>query len=203
MPRTLDVRNYLDPLYTYVHQYTRLKKEELMQLLPFLEIRHFEKKELILHAGEIDNYFNIVMKGMVRKYISLGGSREVTLQLATEGHFIHSEMSFNTRKPSELCLQAVEQSILVRVEQVRLEEIMHTFSWGEATGRMLVARMTAGKEQRMYNMRMKSTKQRFLEYVEKHPQMMRRVPQHILASYLNINPQTFSRLKRLLRDKFV
>lgn len=190
-------------MYTYVHQYTRLKKEELMQLLPFLEIRHFEKKELILHAGEIDNYFNIVMKGMVRKYISLGGSREVTLQLATEGHFIHSEMSFNTRKPSELCLQAVEQSILVRVEQVRLEEIMHTFSWGEATGRMLVARMTAGKEQRMYNMRMKSTKQRFLEYVEKHPQMMRRVPQHILASYLNINPQTFSRLKRLLRDKFV
>lgn len=202
MPRTLDVRNYLDPLYTYVHQHTQLKKDELMQLLPFLEIRHFEKKELILHAGEIDNYFNIVMKGMVRKYISLGGSREVTLQLATEGHFIHSEMSFNTRSPSELCLQAVEQSILVRVEHARLEEIMHTFSWGEATGRMLVARMTAGKEQRMYNMRMKSAKQRFLEYVEKHPQMMRRVPQHVLASYLNINPQTFSRLKRLLRDKF-
>jgi CRP-like cAMP-binding protein len=202
MPRTLDVRNYLDPLYTYVHQYTQLKKEELMQLLPFLEIRHFEKKELILHAGEIDNYFNIVMKGMVRKYISLGGSREVTLQLATEGHFIHSEMSFNTRTPSELCLQAVEQSILVRVEHARLEEIMHTFNWGEAKGRMLVVRMTACKEQRMYNMRMKSAKQRFLEYVEKHPQMMRRVPQHILASYLNINPQTFSRLKRLLRDKF-
>lgn len=202
MPRTLDVRNYFDALYSHVHPYTQLKKEELMQLLPFLEIKHFEKKEIILHAGEIDNYFNIVMKGMVRKYTSLGGNREVTLQLATEGHFIHSEMSFNTRMPSELCLQAVEQSILVRIGHARLEEMFQTLTWGEAIGRKLVTRLTAGKEQRMYNMRMKSAKERFLEYVEKHPQMMRRVPQHVLASYLNINPQTFSRLKRLLRDKF-
>jgi CRP-like cAMP-binding protein len=201
MPRILDVRNYFDPLFTYVHRYTQLRKEELLQVLPLLEIRLYEKKEMVLSAGEIDNYLNIVMKGMVRKFVVLGKNREVTLQLATEGHFIQSEISFNTRTPSELCLQAVEQSILVRLEHSRLEHIMRSYHWAETVGRLLVTYLAAGKERRLCNVRMKSARERFLEYVDKHPQMMRRVPQNVLASYLNINPQTFSRLKRMLRDR--
>lgn len=201
MPRILEVKNYFDPLFTYVHRYTQLRKEELMQLLPFLDIRLYEKKEMILSAGEIDSYLNIVMKGMARKYIVLGKNREVTLQLATEGHFIQSEISFNTRTPSDLCLQAVEQSVIVRMEHSNLEMIMRNYHWAEEMGRLLVVQLAAGKERRLYNVRMKSARERFLEYVEKHPQMMRRVPQNVLASYLNINPQTFSRLKRLLKGK--
>jgi CRP-like cAMP-binding protein len=203
MSRILDVKNYFDPLYTYVHRYTQLRKEELVQLLPFLEIKLFEKKEMILSAGEIDNYLNIVVKGMARKFIVLEKKREVTLQLATEGHFIQSEVSFNTRTPSELALQAVEQTILVRIEHDKLESIMRSFHWAETVGRLLVIELAAGKEGRLYNVRMKSAKQRFLDYVEKHPKMMKRVPQNVLASYLNMKPETLSRLKRSLLNKSI
>lgn len=203
MSRNLDVKNYFDPLFTYVHRYTKLRKEELMQLLPYLEIRLYEKKDMILYAGEIDNHLNIVVKGMARKYIVLPKKREITLQLATEGHFIHSETSFNTRMPSELNLQAVEQTILVRIGQHQLETIMLSFPWAETAGRLLVMELAAAKEQRLYNVRMKSARQRFLDYMSKHPQMMRRVPQNVLASYLNMKPETLSRLKRSLKDKLV
>ena len=202
MSRTIDVKNYLDPLFTYVHRYTQMRKDELMQLLPFLEIKLFEKKEMILAAGEIDNYFNIVVKGMARKYLSLPKKREVTLQLATEGHFIHSEMSFNTRRPSELSVQAVEQTILVRIDHQKLETIMLSFPWAETIGRLLVIELAAAREKRQYNVRMKSARQRFLDYAANHPQMMRRVPMNVLASYLNMKPETLSRLKRSVKDKY-
>ncbi|WP_164735438.1 Crp/Fnr family transcriptional regulator [Pseudoflavitalea rhizosphaerae] len=202
MSRSIDVRNYLDPLFTYVHRYTQLRKDELLQLLPFLEIKLYEKKEMILFAGEIDNYLNIVVKGMARKYISLPKKREVTLQLATEGHFIQSEVSFNTRRPSELSVQAVEQTILVRIEHRKLETIMLSFPWAENIGRLLVIELAGAREKRQYNVRMKSARQRFLDYRTNHPQMMRRVPMNVLASYLNMKPETLSRLKRSVKDKF-
>lgn len=197
MARIIEVRNYFDPLFSYLHRYTQLRKEELLQVVPFLEISMFEKKSIILHEGEIDNYLNIVMKGMVRKYIVLS-KKEVTLQLATEGHLVHSEISFNTRTPSEVWLQAVEPSILVRVDHIKLETIMQQYPWAETIGRLLVTKLAASKERRLYNIRMKTPRQRFIEYVERHPHMLQRVPQNILASYLNINPATFSRLKHLL-----
>lgn len=201
MARNLDVKNYLDPFYSYLHQYTQLRKDEVLQLLPYMEIKLFEKKAMILNEGEVDHYFNIVMKGIVRKYIALPKNREVTLQLATEGHFIQSERSFHSRAPSELSIQAVEQSVLIRLEWRKMEELMKTFYWAESMSRLLVTYLAAAKEQRQFNIRMKSAKERFLDYAEKHPQMMRRVPQNILASYLNINPQTFSRLKHFMKDR--
>jgi signal-transduction protein with cAMP-binding, CBS, and nucleotidyltransferase domain len=204
MPRSLDVKNYSDPLYTYVHRYTQLRKEELNQVLPFLEIRLFEKKEMILEAGQIENYLNIVVKGMARKYIVQGDKkREITLQLATEGHFIHSEISFSTRMPSELCVQAVEQTILIRIENNNADRVLRNFHWAETVGRLLTVHLVASKERRLYDLRMKSPKQRLQEMAVHQPNFLRRVPQNILATWLNIKPETLSRLKKTLREKSV
>src|SRR5258707_3016700 len=93
----------MDPVSLgYVQQYRAqfmpLTMEELRQLLSYCELRQFDKKKIILHKGEIDNYLSIVVSGVVRKYIHVGKT-EQTLQLATEGHVINSEISFLKREP--------------------------------------------------------------------------------------------------------
>ncbi len=200
MARMLDVRNYIEPFYQYIDRMVEVKKEHVHQVIPFLDIKLFEKKAIILQQGEIDNYLNLVMKGMVRKYIPLKNNRQVTLQLATEGHFIQSDISFNVRSPSEVVMEAVESSIVIRMHYNKMNELFQKYPWSEEMARMLATQMAIKKDHRHYNLLKKAPRDRFLDYLAKNPHMLQRTPQKILASYLNIKPETFSRLKHLIRD---
>src|ERR1044071_9440677 len=94
-----NAKNYYDDLYGYLQRFVKITRPDFNQLVPWFEVRAFNKKTIILQQGEIENYLSMVVKGVVRKYIK-SGRGEVTLQLATEGHIIQSEISFHHRVPS-------------------------------------------------------------------------------------------------------
>jgi hypothetical protein len=71
----------------------------------------------------------------------------------------------------------------------------------ERLGRLLISELFVKKDSRYFDQLNKNTRERFLEYIRTHPQMMQRVPQKYIASYLNIKPETFSRLKHLIKLK--
>ncbi len=73
----------------------------------------------------------------------------------------------------------------------------------ERLGRLMISDLFIKSDNRYFNQLRKSTRERFLEYVRNHPDMVQRVPQKHLASFLNIKPETFSRLKHLTRGKIV
>src|SRR3954469_6230964 len=94
----------IEKIHQYFNRFLFISKEEFDQLLPYFEIREFAKKERIVNVGEIDSYFNIILKGLVRKY-TMVGKKDVTLQLSLEGQMIHSEISFNTQTPSHTIVE--------------------------------------------------------------------------------------------------
>lgn len=196
-----DINNYLDFLFLYLHQrFSQISREDFEMLKPFFELRRYSKKTIVLEEGEVENYLSIVVEGLVRKYVKATKS-EVTIQLATEGHIIQSEISFHERSPSKVILETIEPSILISMSydhvQLALEKIPHA----EALGRSIITQMFVKKDIRYLTQLKKTTREKFLDYVNNHPHMLQRVPQKILASYLNIKPETFSRLKHLIRKK--
>jgi CRP-like cAMP-binding protein len=150
--------------------------------------------------GQVDDYLNVVAQGLVRKYV-VTGKNEVTIQLATEGHIIQSEISFHTRQPSQVILETIESTDLISMTYDSVQEILATIPIAESLGRALITQMFIKKDTRYFNQLGQSTRQKFLSYVNNHPHMLQRVPQKILASYLNIKPETFSRLKHLIRSQ--
>lgn len=177
-----------------------LSKETFEQLKGFFVVRDFPKKTIITKTGEVEDYFNVVAKGVVRKYI-VADKREVTLQLATEGHLVHAEISFNTRRPSDCYIETIEPTILISLSYQQLQTIYEKFPEVEKLGRLIIADMFIRKDRRdMFQLR-HSTRERFIHYMRNHPDMLQRIPQKYLASYLNIKPETFSRLKHLLKHK--
>jgi len=192
----------IDPVYfeyaqKYLGRFMPITKEELFDLLQYCEIRKFDKRKIIVHIGEVDNYLNLVVKGVIRKYLPVKRD-EAILQLATEGHVVQSEISFLTKSPSMVVLETLEPTILVSLTYDKMEEALDKFSKGERLGRMILQGMLIKKDENRYNRLLKSTRERFFEYIEQHPHMLQRVPQKYLASYLQIKPETFSRLKALL-----
>lgn len=187
----------LEYITKYLQRFMHLSKDDVKLLMQYCELRQFDKKTMLLKEGETDNYLSIVVKGLVRKYIRVK-KNEVILQLATEGHVVHSETSFLTRTPSVVELETLEPTTLISMRYDRMQEALEKYPGGEQLGRLILTRMYIKKDERKYERATKTMRERFLTYVEKHPHMLQRVPQKYLASYLNIKPETFSRLKHLV-----
>lgn len=193
-----DINQYAGYILKFIQQYINISEQVFNQFLPFFEARTFAKREEVLRYGQTDDYLNLVVKGLVRKYV-LVGKNEKTLQLAIEGKVIQSEISFHKRVPSTVILEALEPTVLVSMRYDKVQAVLEAIPVAEQIGREMMTYMFIRKDARYFAQVNHTTRQRFLHYVKNHPQMMQRVPQKILASYLEIKPETFSRLKHLLK----
>lgn len=195
---TTDVREYAGYVFTFIQQYISLNEHDFNRFLPYLEVRKFNKREQVLKYGETDDYLSLVVKGLVRKYV-LVGKNEKTLQLAVEGKLVQSEISFHRRIPSTLIIEALEDTVLVSIRYDKVQEMLAAIPEAEQIARQMITYLFVRKDTRYFTQLNNTTRQRFLYYLKQHPQMLQRVPQKILASYLEIKPETFSRLKHLLK----
>lgn len=192
----------LKKVYAYLTKLTPLTQEEFDQVLTVCTIRKFDRRTCITNKGDIDNYINIVLEGVARKFIT-AGKKEVTQQLATEGHIVYSEISFNARQPSPVIIEALEPITLLSITYDALQQLYKDLPQLERLARLLITDLFIKKDNRDFLYLSKTTSERFLDYVQSHPHILQRVPQKYIASYLNIKPETFSRLKHLLQKKKV
>ena len=198
MTNLIDINpSLIEYAHRYLQRFMTITIDELKMLLSYCEVRQVEKRTILVKEGEVDNYLNMVVKGLVMKYVRVKKS-DMILQLATEGHVIHSEISFLTRSPSLVFVEALEPTIMVSLTYDKMEEALDKFPQGERLGRLILTGMYVKKEESRYNRLLKSARERFLDYLNAHPHMLQRVPQKYLAPYLNRKPETFSRRKHLV-----
>ena len=187
-------------LHDYLNKFVKLTNEEFEQsILPVIQIRKFDKKELITTAGEVENYFNFIIKGLARKYY-LKGRIEYNTQISFEGHMILSQESFHSRKPSEYFVEAIEPTTVLSITHDDLEKIYASSHRMEHLARLLITYAMVIKDRWQIQLVKMTARERFLNFVTRNPELMQRVPQKYLASYLNIKAETFSRFKHLIRN---
>jgi CRP-like cAMP-binding protein len=185
--------------FDYLNKFIDLSDQEYQQyLLPYIKVRRFVKKEPITRANEVENYFNFILRGMVRKYYKKGKD-EINTQISFEGHIIHSQESFHSRTPSEYNVEAIEATTFVSITYDDLEKIYDSSKKMEHLGRLIITHTMVIKDRWQMELVKHSPRERFIHFVNKNPELLQRVPQKFLASYLNIKPETFSRFKHLVR----
>ncbi len=183
----------------YLKRFTDLTDAEFNQhLLPVCKVRRFGKKEVITKAGEVENHINFIVRGLVRKYYKKG-HHEINTQISMEGHLILSQESFHGRTPSDYTIETIESSTLVSISYEDLERVYQHSHKMEHLGRLIVTFAMIIKDNWQMQMVKMTPRERFLNFVTKNPELMQRVPQKYLASYLNIKPETFSRFKHLIK----
>lgn len=187
-------------LFNFLNKFISLSQEEYDQYLaPYIKIRHFAKKEIISHEGEIEHYFNFIVKGLARKFYRKG-RQEINTQISFEGHIIHSQESFHNRIPSEYVIEAVEPVTLASISFDDLENVFALSQKMEHLGRLVLIAILVLKDRRQSQLLMLTPRERFIRFVSRHSELLQRVPQKYLASYLNIKPETFSRFKHLVKS---
>lgn len=184
----------------FLNKFIPISQEEYDRLiLPCVITRRFDKKSIITFAGEIENFMNFIDKGLVRKYYKRE-NEEINTQISYEGHIIHAQESFHSRTPSEYTIEAIEPVELTSITFECLENIYSSSEKMQQLGRLVITTTMVLKDKWQSQLVKLSPRERFIKFVTKHPELMQRVPQKYLASYLNIKPETFSRFKHMVRD---
>ncbi len=181
----------------FLRQFVAISDDEVKNfLLPVVILRKFKKRELITQAGEVENFINYIEQGLVLKYYKQGDEEKV-VQVSIEGHLVSCEESLYTRNPSEFYLEAVEPTTLISISYEDLERVFASSHNFERLGRLVVTYIMVLKGNWQTNLIKQSPRERFLNFFENYPEILQRVPQKYLASYLNIQPETFSRGRQL------
>jgi CRP-like cAMP-binding protein len=187
-------------LQKYIDQFIDLPVEELEALINSIEVRSVDKKVRLTDINETEKYLYFVIKGLARKFF-YKGKEEVITQIAKEGELISSSVSYFSGLPSGYVIETIEPTTFYSLHHDRAEQLYSRYPKLERLSRLVITELFLQKEVWELERIRYSTKERFLRFMTDNPELFQRVPQKYLASYLNIKPETFSRLKHLLRTK--
>lgn len=153
-------------------------------------------KEKLIDEGEKEDHVYFVSKGIFRKYFRKG-DEEIVTGFFREGDVCQSAVSYFTGLPSSFIIEAIEPTVCLGIRRHDLEFLIEVIPGLEKIFRAVLASLFVKKDlERMHQMKF-SKKERFLQFCDDEPELLMRVPQKQLASYLEIAPETFCRMKQM------
>ena len=188
-----------DKLFEFISKYISLTEEEKNTLLS-LDLFHSVKKgDVLLKEGQktLNSFF--VLKGCIRVYYNINGE-EKTTAFYTEMEGLTPHCAIN-KNQSEYYISCIEDSILVVSNDNMSIEVNKKFPKFDIMCRKLSEELLAKKQIDFDEFKTSSPEQRYLNLLQKRPDLIQRVPQHKLASYLGIKPQSLSRLRARILEK--
>lgn len=188
-----------DLLFNFISKYVILTDEEKNAIISLDIFRTVKKGTTLLKEGQKskDGYF--VLKGCIRTYYIINGE-EKTTAFYTEMEGLTPNCVLN-KTPSEYYISCVEDSILSVANPEMEIEIFNKFPKFESLCRVLSEELLAKQQISFDEFKTSSPEQRYLNLLQKRPDIVQRVPQHQLASYLGIKPQSLSRLRARILEK--
>jgi len=176
-----------------------IKDENWDYIKAFLKIRRFEKGEYIIREGKVENYLSAIALGCVRHFI-MKDKEEISFEFAFENELSNSYASFLSRKPSQFFIEALEPVSLVSIHYDSLQEL-YKDAIGEHIGRLTTEGYYIWREQRELMLLTMSPEEHYLNLLSKYPEYIHRIPQKYLATYLQVKPESLSRIKRRIYNK--
>lgn len=191
--------NIVDPKFTTLFRDTfGMDEDEFTILLSYFEVRIIPKKEFYLRPGKACRHKAYVNKGCLRNYVIDDQGHERVLFFPMEDWWVADIESYYSGEPATNFIQAIEDCELLEIskENFRLLEnkIPKLSQWYSVK----MTRRATTVNRRMEEMKTMSPKERYLELLKTRPDIFQRIPLQYIASYLNIEPQSLSRLRKQL-----
>jgi len=180
----------------YFNRYANFNEPEIDLFYSKLKTKKFLKKEFLLKENIICKYNYFIIKGVVRSfYIDTKGNEKIT-QFAIDNWWVTNMVSFIQETPSTQYLQAIEETTVLYLSKETLEQLYIENPKLERLFRIITENMLiANLRKNDVFLQMKS-KDRYSDFVNKLPDFVQRVPQYMIASYLEITPEYLSELRR-------
>ncbi len=178
-----------------IARFVSLSKEEEDYLIAGLKIKKLRKRQYFLQEGDVCRFQGFVFKGCLRAYEVDAKGVEHVVQFATEDWWMGDIYSFYTGQPSRWNIEALEDTELFVFDKDHLEDVYLKIPKMERYFRLLMQNALIALSQRVLSTMSKSATERYCDFIQRYPQIEQRVPNHQIASYLGIKPESLSRIR--------
>jgi CRP-like cAMP-binding protein len=161
------------------------------------ELRSYRKDEVILRRGETCGYVWFINSGIVEKYDVANGKEKVN-DLVVEDHFFSELNSFLFQLPSRLGIRALEDTGTLRISYRDVQWLYETVAEADRIGRLIAEKILVSQSERIEQLMLLSPAERYRHFLDRRPELLLRVPQYLIASYLSMSPESLSRIRSKL-----
>ncbi|MEQ8238147.1 MAG: Crp/Fnr family transcriptional regulator [Cyclobacteriaceae bacterium] len=186
-------------LFDFISKYISLSEEEKAAMVSLNIFRSVKKGTILLSEGQYSNNGYFVLKGCLRTYYTVDGEQKTTA-FYTEMEGI-TPNCVTSKNPSEYYIATTEDSLITISDPAMEQEIFEKFPKFETLCRVLSEELMAKQQMNFDQFKLSTPEQRYHDLVKSRPDLVQRVPQHQLASFLGITPQSLSRLRARISEK--
>jgi CRP-like cAMP-binding protein len=178
-----------------------LTEDEKQICKSFFTPKKLRRKQYLLQEGDVSRYVAFVEKGMLRSYTVDEKGNDHVIQFAFEGWWMSDHYSFFTGEPSDYNIDALEEAELLLLTRQGQEEMMLKVPKLERYFRLLIQNNLIATQRRLVSSLNHTAEEKYNELLQVCPTIPQRVPQHMMASYLGITPETLSRIRKQIAEK--
>ena len=186
-------------MYEVLHQqfatHVQLSEEEKALCSSFFSYRKYRKRQYLLHEGQVNPYTSFIIKGLIRMYEVDEKGQEHVVKFAMENWWTGDGYSFYNSIPSVFNIDCLEDTEVLQITLPKLEMLYKEVPKLERYYRIIFQNAFFVSMKRTSGSLVKSAAERYEEFLAKYPDIDQRVPNHQIASYLGITPQSLSRIR--------
>lgn len=180
---------------TFAQGFPFLKEDEIETIVKHTQLQEFKKGSVLLKEGSISKECYAVIRGCVREYYLKEGL-EKTTSFFTEGQPVNSFSSYTNQVPSKHYLVCAEDCLLTVGTQSLVDQMCERIPRLTEFIKNEVEKDAGALQERMASYMTSTPEERFEQLLAENPSLLNRVPQHQIASYLGVTPESLSRIKK-------
>ena len=190
-----------EKLRAYCSQRATFTEEEFALMESLFIPKRLHKRDFLLREGEVSKYGAFVVKGCLRSYSVDNKGREHILQFSPEEWWTGNMESYKSGMPSKYFIDAIETTDVLLQDASGFEKVMEAVPTFASMFHSGIQKSSSVKDERIIAALSSTAEERYLSFLERYPTIAQRVPQHMLASYLGISPETLSRVRKQITKK--
>jgi CRP/FNR family transcriptional regulator, anaerobic regulatory protein len=183
-----------------IKSFVALSQNDEEAFIRILEIKKYSKKEFILQEGQVCDKIFFINSGCARDFFNIEGEEKI-VQFFFGDSWFTDYGSFLTGQPTIENLQSIEPCEVVQFKKSDLYNLYVTHPVFERVGRVMAENAFMGLMSLTTMRNNQEPEERYLSLLKKRPELVERIPQHFIASYLGIQPQSLSRIRKRIFEK--